>query len=67
MTKTVGISEQTLWYENSKKLEGDLHFFIIPFPLLGNSCEEKKVLYFPQNILPGMSGIINTNAKGNNG
>lgn len=51
MTKAIGISEQTLWYEDSMKPEGDLHFFIILFPLLGNSCEKKKVLYFPQNIL----------------
>lgn len=67
MTKTVGTSEQTLQYEESMKPEGDLHFLIVPFPLLGNRGEEKKVLYFPPNILPGMSGIDNTNAKGNNG
>jgi len=49
------------------KPEGDSHFLIIPFPLLCNRHEEKKVLYFPQNILPGMSGIDKTNTEGNNG
>lgn len=42
-------------------------FLSFCFHCWATSAKRKKVLYFPQDILPGMSGIDNTSAKGNNG
>lgn len=52
MSKAVGTSEQTLQYEEGMKPEEDLHFLIIPFPLLGNRYEEKKSTIFSSKYPP---------------
>lgn len=49
-------------HETWRRLAFSLHFI----SFAGQQTCREKVLCFPQDILPGMSGIDNTNAMGNN-